>query len=415
MSNKKIISKESRLNRTFKIIYVVLFSYIFLVPFYYLPYIVVGNLKLPLLKYFPLLLIFLLLSLSLYNNKDFRWSDLIKDRLSVLVAISFIFTLLSGILTFYYPVSAMKAFYYFLTGAMVYYILLLSKFEIPDIEFILKAFIIIGGISSIYGIICFILGKDIIFSDFATLENIAIKRTIISPLHEIHLSQGRISSTIGNPHFLGTFLSFVFPISIYYSMNSVRKIEVLIFKFFTIAIFIAILLTFSTGAYLTAAILLIYIFSNKKTFSVLNNYRKIRNIIYLFLALLIFLLFLRILGFVLCSQDFIPLKKMGKIDITSLVQLDRFTLRLDSLKLAFNSCIANYGFGIGIGIIARGLSSLYRDNLDNFYCTALAEYGLIPAIVMFFAFFYFLRKTNKAIKKKAGNIQLNVILLISFV
>ncbi len=92
-------------------VYILLIAYISIITFYYLPYVYVFNAALAVFKYFPLILIFLILWF-VYNNKYFHFNIIVADSVNISVAIYFILTLLSGIFSPYYFISISKAFYY---------------------------------------------------------------------------------------------------------------------------------------------------------------------------------------------------------------------------------------------------------------------------------------------------------------
>ncbi|MFH0752948.1 MAG: hypothetical protein V2A70_00095 [Candidatus Omnitrophota bacterium] len=398
----------------FRIIITVLLAYICLLPFYYFPYFnFIGGYKLPLLKYFPLGLIFCLLFLSLYYNSA-AWHVVFSSRMNRLVWMVFLATLLSGLGTFYYPISVMKNVYFGMTGIMVYFILISWQLKKPDVEYFLNVFVVIGGIVSVYGIISFLLGRDFWFTQMAVTDHIAIRQYIIDPLYDNHLRGGRISSTLSNPHVLGTFLSFVLPFSIYCCASAQGRRRLLFFRSVALTIIVAILLTFSFGASLSAAAFLFYAWCSGALYGG-EGWNKIsRKIGLMLIVLLAGGVFLRIMGFVLIFFGVNIPERVGRFDVGFIVQLDRFYHRWDSIQLAWGCFLDHVWFGIGSGIISRGLTVLYKDNLDNFYSTAMVEYGIVPLCVMTLLFFVFIIKIIRTFRRGVANKPLVITLLLSW-
>jgi len=238
----EISNTENKLGNLPKIVFIILLGYISLVPFYYYPPVNLWGKNIPVAKYLPLFLVFVLLLLSL---KRITLGAIKKEKLNLYVTLYFLATLLSGAGQAYYRVSFLKAVYYGLTGVLVYFIVYSWQLSQSAKIRLLRSIVLFGFIASVYGIVTIILGSDILFGklDYS-------KSNLIDPA--VFLKMGRISSTFGNPHFLAGFLSAVFPISVYlFHLDSAATVgkRAVWRAMVPVVIFIAAMLTFSIGAF----------------------------------------------------------------------------------------------------------------------------------------------------------------------
>jgi len=388
-------------------VYTLLIAYISIIPFYYLPYVHVHNTELPVFKYFPLISIALIFWFA-YNNKYFHSNIIVANSANISVAIYFILTLFSGIFTPYYFISISKALYYGMTGILIYFVMSSFRLKETDIGIFIRSFVLIAFIVSLYGLVTFILGKDILFSRLP-FE----KSNIIHP--NVFLKAGRISSTFGNPHFLGSFLSCVFPLSIYLWLKQRGLRNFLIYMTASVVLFFATLLTFSMGAYISIIVFFLFYlkFRTKYQFSI--SEKIIKNILLVYVIVILSTIIL--IASNLFAKVYYPNSKtlinIGKIDFDKLANPEGFTYRWDSISTALRYWNINYGLGIGIGRIGRGSGLIHRITMDNFYCLSLIEYGFIPTLAMFIVFVIFFKNVHNS--KVSINIPLISILEMSLV
>jgi len=388
-------------------VYILLIAYISIIPFYYLPYVYVHNTALPVFKYFPLILIFLIFWFA-YNNKYFHFNIIVADSANISVAIYFILTLFSGIFTPYYFISISKAFYYGMTGILIYFVMYSFRLKETDIETFIRSFVLIAFIVSFYGFITFILGKDILFSRLPFG-----KSNIIHP--NVFLKAGRISSTFGNPHFLGSFLSCIFPLSIYLWLKQKGLRNFLIYMTASVVLFSAILLTFSMGAYISIVVFFMFYLKLRTKCQFSISEKIIKNILLGYAVAV--LLTIILIASNLFAKTYYPNGKtlitVGRIDFDKLANPEGFTYRWGSIRTALRYWNINHGLGIGIGRIGSGSGLTHRITMDNFYCLSLIEYGFMPTLAMFIVFVIFFKNVHNS--KVLINVPLIPILEMSLV
>ncbi|TAM36752.1 hypothetical protein EPN54_05560, partial [bacterium] len=234
--DKKIMDN---INKAAKFIYIFLIAYICLLPFYYYPAGYFTVFKIPLIKYFPLILITALFAISAVKL-SFRVKPAKEDTLKLCVLLYFFLTLFSGAGTAYYPISVFKALYYAATGLLIYFIISSWDLSIALKVYFLRSIVFIGFLVSLYGIITLLLGRDLLFGYLQYS-----KSNLIGP--DIWLKMGRISSSLGNPLFLGGVLSLLFPISVYLYLldQKEKKFPGIFMAGQAVVIFLGLLLTFS--------------------------------------------------------------------------------------------------------------------------------------------------------------------------
>lgn len=380
----------NEIDKILKIIFIFLLGYISLIPFYYFPSFSYFGIKIPLIKYLPLFLILFLLIISFLEGY-INIKAIKKERLNIYILIYFFITLFSGIGTTYYPISMLKSIYYGLTGILVYFIIYSWDLNQANKLRFLQNIVILGFIVSLYGIITLVLGRDILFEKLQYS-----KSHVIDP--KFFLEMGRISSSFGNPHFLGSFLSAIFPISFYLHLHALEK-KILSWHtaVMSIFIFIGITLTFSVGAFL--GVIVFYIFYHikiKTLYKKLSIYDyKMTEISFLLgvilLCAVLTMMTTNILLY-LYKGNYLFGKFLGRIDFHKLANIHGFIYRSDSIKYAFDSLRTNCFFGMGIGKIGVGNNIFSRITMDNFYCLSLIESGLIPFISMLIISYLIIKK-----------------------
>jgi O-antigen ligase len=406
---------NKRLDKILKIVYIFLLGYISLIPFYYFPSISIFGIKIPIIKYFPLFLILLISATSLLKGSiNIR---LIKqEKLNVYILAYFILTLLSGLGTKYHHISILKAVYYGLSGILIYFVIYSWRLNQIDKLSFLGSVIIIGFIVSLYGITTLVIKKDILFCGLQYS-----KSNLIDP--KIFLEMGRISSSFGNPLFLGGFLSVIFPFSLYLHLfnSEQKKIPNYLTAILPIVIFIAIMLTFSLGAFLgIIAFYAIYHIKIEEFYRVFSTYKKMRILFLCGVILLCAVLFIMATNalLVLYKGDYLFGNFLGRFDFHKLANVQAISLRLDSLRCALSFLkTSNCLFGIGIGKIGTGDNQFSRVSMDNFYCLSLIESGILTTLFLLIIFYLIIKK---AYNKLAGLIsieekRLTIFLMASFI
>lgn len=347
----------------------------------------------PIIKYFPLFLILLLLVNLLYTKPD-NIKAFKQGKLNLCILFYFFLTLFSGLGTNYYHISILKTIYYSLTGILIYFIIYFWRLSQTDKLTFLRSMVIIGFLVSLYGIVTLVIKKDVLF---AGLEY--SKSNLINP--KIFLEMGRISSSFGNPLFLGGFLSAIFPPSLFLHLLNLeqKKLPSYLTAIMPIVIFIAIILTFSVGAFLgIIAFYILYHIKIKelyKTSSVYTIYEGARILFFCGIVLLCAVLFMMATNALLYLQgrDYVFGEFFGRFDFHRLANVEAISLRLDSLRCALNFLKTNRCiFGIGIGSIGTGNNQFSRISMDNYYCLSLIESGILASIILIITFYLIMKK-----------------------
>ncbi|MFH1339293.1 MAG: hypothetical protein ABIH40_05580 [Candidatus Omnitrophota bacterium] len=385
------------LNKIFKITYVFLIGYISLLPFYYFPAVYIFGLRLPLVKYLPLLLIMIIFFISLLRG-SMGIKVIRGQRLSLYILTYFFLTLLSGLGTAYYRVSVLKAVYYGLTGTLLYFALYSWKKSPIDKISIFRSVVVIGFIVSSYGIATLVIKKDFLFAGLQYA-----KSNLIDP--KILLDMGRISSSLGNPLFLGGFLSAIFPLSFFlYLFNSQQKERP---NFFTaimpVVIFIAIALTFSVGAFLSAiAFFIIYHVKIRKicNYDILPAFKRAQRLFLagvIVLSLVLFMMTANVFS-QYYTEGYLFGSVLGRFDFQRLANPQAVSSRLEGLEDAAGFLKTKFCFfGIGIGKIGSGDNRFLRVAMDNYYCLSLIERGALVAVSMLVLFYLIIKKAQNQI------------------
>lgn len=392
----KVKEDNGRLNKITRTVFMLLLGYISLLPFYYFPPIYILRIKIPIVKYFPLFLILFLLAIS-FAKGQIKIKNIKQEKLNIYILFYFCSTLLSGIGTAYYPISILKAIYYGLTGILIYFIITSWRLDLVNKQQLLYGITIIGFIVSLYGITTLILGQDVLFEKLQYANNHAINP-------KIFLEMGRMSSSLGNPHILGTFLSAIFPISLYLfllNLEQTKKLASCFIVIMSIVIFFAATLTFSVGVCLS--VFLFYILYHVKINALYNilPFKKIMKLLFSF-GIVLLCVILGMMGINillnLYNKDYIFDKFFGRIDFHKLANAHGFTYRFDTIKYTFNSLktgsLNELFFGRGIGEIGRGDNRFLRNSywMDNFYCLSLVESGLASFFIMLVMFYLIIKK-----------------------
>lgn len=392
-----------KVNRNMKFIYSFLIAYVSLIPFYYFPANYFFGFKFPIVKYIPFLLILSLFSISFLKGL-LNIKAICREKLNIYILVYLVLTFLSGLATDYYLISVLKALYYGASGILIYLIIYSWKLDINMKVYFLKKIVIIAFLVSIYGIITLILKKDLFFGGLQYSQS-----NLMHP--KIFLEIGRISSTLGNPLFLGCFLSAIFPISLYLQLLSYEQkvFPKYLAEIISVVIFIGILLTFSVGAFFSVIIFSIFYFINMK--------KSDKRVMVFFGAVLLCLVLLMLMANILLesqNKDYLFGGYFQRFDFRKLSNMGAVSMRLDSLRCVFDFLKTKDCFlGVGIGRIGAGGNLFSRVSMDNYLCLLLIESGFLAVILISIIFYLIIKKTYN--KEKRLNIFIISSLIIFFV
>jgi low affinity Fe/Cu permease len=380
-------------SRVVKFIYVFLVVYICLIPFYYYPPISFGDYKIPLIKYVPLVLIATLFIISSIKQV-FKITSVKKNELTLIILLYFSSTMFSGLGSAYYSISFSKAIYYAATGILIYFIVSSWNLNIGSKVYFLKLIVLIGFLASLYGIITLLVGNDFLF-DYLQYS----KNNLLEP--SVWLKIGRISSSLGNPLFLGGVLSLLFPISVFLCLHSQKEKSHsdILFIVQSVIILLGLILTFSIGALVSVLFFCIYYnLIIKKSCKSLFNFNKVNLVIFLGTGLCCFILFILITNIfaLVFHNNSIFSNFLGKIDFQKLTNIQGISLRWNSLTYTFDFLrTLNVFFGVGIGRIGMGDYYQSRVSLDNNLCLSLIESGIFATIALLMVFWLAIRTANR--------------------
>ncbi len=384
--------EQDKSDKVIKFVYVFLLGYISLLPFYYFPSVNLAGFNIPIIKYVPFLLILFLWVVSFLTGRR-NMKDIVQERINVYIVVYFLLTLFSGIGTRYYSISILKAIYYGITGVLFYFIIYSWRLNLINRLWILRNIVILAFIVSLYGIVTLILGKDVLFGNLRYA-----KSHVIDP--KVFLEMGRISSSLGSPHVIGSFLSAIFPFSIYLHLMKLeqKNISAYLTGTMSITIFIAIVLTFSVGAYISMIFLYIMYQIKIKAFIrepvVDKPIRKLLLLGGILLCVILFMMGANIL-LSLYGIDYHFDKILGRLDFHKLGNIEGFSHRFRTIKYIPELLGSNFCFGTGIGKLAVGDNIFSITSMDNFYCLSLLENGLIPSMLMLIMFYLIIKKGQK--------------------
>jgi O-antigen ligase len=364
----------------------ILFTYISLIPFYYLSRI---------FKYAPLVTI--LIMSGFLAERMFKAGSFKLSRVNIAVYLFIGATLFSGIGLPYYRISLAKAVYYFITGALLYFLVTSVNLSIDKIKRFLQYAIILASLVAAYGILTFIARKDFLFGG-------VYSRNLFFP-QSLHFAVGRILSSLGHPVFLGSYLAILSPLFLFNLSSSKTKYKQFIARLLYLVVMLAVLLTFSGGAYLAFIVansLLIFFLQHGQS----DSLRKLRLISLLYPSMILAVFFMIIAFTVIIDNRSInntifkilnPLF-CGRVKFEELLALRPLQMRIDSLKTAWGILTSNPLTGIGIGNISSGRHIFNKFAMDNIYLSIVAESGLTGLIAFLFLNFVICKKLLKDYK-----------------
>ena len=146
-------------------------------------------------------------------------------------------------------VSIAKTFYYFATGGFLFIGLSGMVRQRHQGRTLLCCLLGSGYVVALYGIVEFAFDSNVIYSALFNMENEAYRRLVPDPWFE-----QRIVSTIGHPVYLGSYLALLLPLSLAAVAGANGRRRQVIPLLGSLALAVALLLTFSRGAWLAATV-----------------------------------------------------------------------------------------------------------------------------------------------------------------
>ena len=355
--------------------FLLLFSYISFVPFYYLPplKISLGNFQVPIFKYAPFGLVILIFGFFLIDRiRKQDWSYKV-GYFDFFVGIYLIISVLGALHAEYSLISFSKFLYYTITGLLLYYIFSSTFFNEQEIKNIIIIVSLISAFVAFYAFLEFVVSYNFLY------EAVYLK-------YNPYFST--VASTIGNNNMVGAYLVLCLPFALYlfFQVRSPRPRTIAMVGIFLIAI--SIVLTGSRGSWL-GLIVLVFVYFYR------NIRRKVKNggVSHLILVLLCLILLAEVAGYTIDTtlQD-IPLYSKTKDLLLSRGRLEELRnsaslqLRIDHFKTAVNAFRDKPIWGIGFGNLAL-LYEKYKDpnrpyypkshTTENMYLMWLAENGVL--------------------------------------
>jgi len=277
--------------------------------------------------------------------------------------------------------SLAKDIYYFVTGGLLFLIAGDLYFENNNTRRVLLLFVCAGYLVALYGIFEIWTGTNVVFG------------SVFSPENEIYLRMSpdpwfgnRILSSIGHPVFLGGLLVMVLPISFSFFVLEKNLVWQIGFLVGTLALFVALILTFSRGAWIAGFI---------------------ASVSYLFLRRVQPLWYVGSLGVVVAGVLVVLFSFQGLADvfavrITEAYELYVLDFASTSRGKALGHTVEILGLspllGVGTGMYRFKAYTLGRDVLwpptldtpDNMYLLWIAEQGVLGLffVILFITHFF---------------------------
>ena len=201
-------------------IFVLLLGYISLVPFYYLQPLSLEEISFHFFKYLPFLLCVALIAARLIVVR--RWAEMM-DKTDCSMGGYLLFCCLSLVGADYLAIGALKLFYYSVTGVGLFYIA--RSFDADSLYKILRWVAWFSMGVAIYGVVSYLGGAD--FPYFGGADFLWGRWYDVTHYH----CWNRLSSTLGNPLFLGGFICLTVPILVneaFWTSAGLRRVLLLI-------------------------------------------------------------------------------------------------------------------------------------------------------------------------------------------
>ena len=217
--------------------------FITFVPHYYLPpvEIALGGLSVPVLKYFPMFLVVALSGTWAARMFMGGWS-LSWSRFDTLILVFLSITLVSAIKAEHVQLALAKSFYYFATGAFLYFAVGNAGWGKSEIRGSIGIFAGLCFILAAYGIVEYVAREDFVYGDLFVRYN---------PYHK---GTERIGSFVGNPVVLGAYLTLGIPLCLHHMYSEERGNGRLLKAGMCLIVLLCAVMTFSRGAWLSISI-----------------------------------------------------------------------------------------------------------------------------------------------------------------
>ncbi len=223
-------------------VWVLLFSYISLVPFYYLQPVVLSS-HLPgflLLKYLPLCLISCQL---LHFGVGAALKCIPVGRTDIDRYLLFYVSVAAASLmgAEYLVIGSVKFVYYALTGFVLGHLLVGFSFEPENLYRLVRWMVGIAGVVALYGITVYISGDDFLWGEFYAENN------------PYYSGPRRVAASIGNAVFAGAYFAICLPYALW-AAESVKGSQRPLYVILCLLILAALLFTFARGSWIAAGL-----------------------------------------------------------------------------------------------------------------------------------------------------------------
>ena len=261
-----------------------------------------------------------------------------------------------------------------------------------------KTLVIFVSILSLYGIVEFILGRNIYFEIFRGWGS----------TNFVYDGGKRVFSTLGHPNILASIISCIIPLNLSLIIESKDDKSIKLFVASTYINFIALVLTFSRASWLACAIsVLVFVLIQK-------DKKKIKDILIKYFVPTFIVTAITSIGAIILSENVrysLYYLIVTRLNIQNILNSGSFTYR--SVKILTAKKIISQHPLIGVGYANySNISDLpqykyYLDTnvikvLDNNYLTILVETGIFGFIAFASMFFDILKNARKSRYLKDG-------------
>lgn len=225
-----------------------LFFSVLLVPYRYLNIAEWPVFLQQLVRHLPLVLSLGIGGLWMLLRQRDVWQCIKKNPLSLILVGLLGGGILSGLGAERVGLSLAKEGYYFITGGLLF-IVVADLYEEKMAKRLILGFVCTGYVVALYGIFEIGWGKNVIFDRVFSLEN-----EIYLQLSPDPWFGSRILSSVGHPVFLGGVLVMMLPLSFSFFQTEPRLVWKVGFLLGSLMLFVALLLTFSRGAWIAGGV-----------------------------------------------------------------------------------------------------------------------------------------------------------------
>jgi putative inorganic carbon (hco3(-)) transporter len=233
----------------FQVILGALFAYISLIPFYYFQPIqfTINSSTFTLVKYFPVLLVGFLILLAMWicrNDHVLAFRAFPLPMLFSLVFYIAICLLSTAINAEFITVGFAKLFYFVFTGALLSFLIVCSFTHKEILYRLVQWIVFISVVVAFYGITVYIFDRDYLWGEVYRTYN------------PYYSGTGRISSSLGNPICVGSYLVLCLPFNLWTLSPEISlslKKKALYGTYLAITL-IGLWLTFSRGAWIASGV-----------------------------------------------------------------------------------------------------------------------------------------------------------------